>query len=90
MLLADKPQYFASNFKKAFDKVSSEENAKVSDLLKIFALSHSQGGQQPYFKCIPESILGEFLFKGFPARSIPILDVSDSKLSFKKDYILVP
>jgi len=81
---------FASNFKKAFDKVSSQEDVKVIDFLKTFALSHSQGGQQPYYKCIPNSILNESLFKGFPARSIPISDKNDSSSSFKRDYILVP
>jgi len=81
---------FALNFKKAFEKVSSQDDARVSDFLKTFALSHSQGGQQPYYKCMPDSILGGFLFKGFPARSLPILDKKDPNAKYKKDYILVP
>lgn len=81
---------FAINFKKAFEKIKSQENAKVLDLLKSFASLHSPGGQQPYYKCIPESILNEFLFKGLPARKIPIVNKSGPNSSLKKDYILVP
>lgn len=81
---------FALNLKKAFDKVKIQENPTVLDLLRTFALLHSPGGQQPYYKCIPTSILNEQLFKGFPARSIPIVDKSMSNSKFKKDYILVP
>lgn len=81
---------FAINLKKAFDKVKTQENATVLDLLRTFALLHSPGGQQPYYKCIPSSILNETLFKGFPARSIPIVDRSGSNNEFKKDYIIVP
>lgn len=81
---------FASNFKKAFERAKEKKDVKVSDLLKTFALLHSSGGQQPYYKSIPGSILNEPLFTGFPARRLPIVDKSEDKSSFKKDYVLVP
>lgn len=80
---------FASNFKKTFDKIAPQENAKVIDFLRLFALSHSSSGQQPYYKAIPESILNGYLFKSFLARKIPIVSKSD-KEKFQKDYVLVP
>jgi len=81
---------FALNFKKAFEKVKPQENAKVLDFLKAFASFHSRGGQQPYYKCVPDTILNELLFKDLLARNIPIVNKSEPNISIKKDYILVP
>lgn len=81
---------FAMNFKKAFEETKSNKDAKVCDLLKKFALNHSSGGQQPYYKSIPESILNEPLFKNLLARMVPIKDRTGEEAELKEDYILVP
>lgn len=79
---------FAKNMKKTFDQIKDNKNASVYDFLNLFADLDIKAGQQPYYKIIPERILREPLFKGIPAREIPIKDQENKK--FKKSYILLP
>lgn len=74
---------FAYNWNKTKETV--DENVTIADFLKSFSKNDISGGQQPYFKCLPNnSIFNEPLFKNPIAREIP---VDGEKI---KNLILLP
>jgi len=82
---------FASRLKITFDKVKNNRDVTVGQFLKMFADSHSQSGQQPYYKVVPDkSMLNEFLFRNYPAEEIPIYDYKTREKIPGKGNILIP
>lgn len=81
---------FASRIAETFKKVKEDKSITVGEFLKRFADSHSESGQQPYYKILPnKSMLEELLFGPWPAQKIPIKD-HGSNQKFNFDYILIP
>jgi hypothetical protein len=78
---------FAKSMKVTFDQ-SKNKKISVYDFLNLFAQNAAKLGQQPYYKAIPERILGEPLFNNVLARQIPIKDKENKR--FNKSYILLP
>jgi hypothetical protein len=64
---------FASRMAITFQKVKQNEQITVGEFLKLFAESHYNSGQQPYYKILPnKSMFSEFLFGTHMSRMIPI------------------
>jgi len=82
---------FASRLKIAFDKVKNNRDTTVGQFLKIFADSHSQSGQQPYYKVVPnKNMLSELLFRNHLAEEIPIFDYKTKEKISGRGNILIP
>ena len=82
---------FASRLKTTFDKVKNNRDVTVAQFLKMFADSHSQSGQQPYYKVVPDkNMLNEFLFRNYPAEDIQIYDYRTREKIPGKGNVLVP
>jgi len=82
---------FASRLKITFDKVKNNGDTTVGQFLKMFADSHSQSGQQPYYKLIPnKNMLNEFLFRNYPAEDLLIFDYKTREKIPARGYILIP
>ena len=78
---------FAVRLAGTFNKVNENKEVTVGEFLKTFAQSHSNTGQQPYYKILPDnSMFYELLFAPHIARLIPI--AGDQK--FPIDFVPVP
>lgn len=78
---------FAVRMANTFKKVKQNRNITVGQFLKLFAESHSNTGQQPHYKILPNNAMfSELLFGQHLARLIPIR----SKENLPEDYIPIP
>lgn len=81
---------FAKRMADTFSIVKGNKSITVEQFLKIFADSHSGGGQQPHYKILPDkSMLKELLFGPWPAQKLPIRNYG-KKQDFSIDYVLIP
>jgi hypothetical protein len=79
---------FALRFKTTYDALKDKENVSISQFLKAFALNHKGGGQQPYYKALPDnSMLGDLLFGSLFVQEIPINDKETKQKVTDKEKI---
>lgn len=82
---------FASRLASTFKSVSGNKSVTVGEFLKKFADSHSQSGQQPHYKILPDnSMFSELLFGPSFAQTIPIKDHAGNRNKFDINFIPMP